>query len=89
MHTNTHTHTQITRQNTCVSVFVLLKESGSVWVAYCVCVQVDAGAQCLNNLAETSSIMKGPPEGCVSPPAVPVLRRAQASRKRLTQTPAS
>lgn len=34
-----------------------------------------AGAQGLNNLAETSSIMKGPPEGCVSPPAVPVLRR--------------
>lgn len=26
-------------------------------------------------MAETSSIMKGPPEGCVSPPAVPVLRR--------------
>lgn len=28
----------------------------------------------LNNLAETSSIMKRSPEGCVSPPAVPVLR---------------
>lgn len=27
----------------------------------------------LNNLAETSSIMKRSPEGCVSPPAVPVL----------------
>lgn len=33
-----------------------------------------ARAQGLNNLAEESSIMKGPPEGCVLPPAVPVLR---------------
>lgn len=33
-----------------------------------------AGAQGLNNLADTSSIMKGSPEGCVSPPAVPVLQ---------------
>ena len=37
-----------------------------------------AGAQGVNNLAETSSIMKGSPEGCVSPPAVPV----QASCER-------
>lgn len=35
---------------------------------------VFARAQGLNYLAEESSIMKGPPEGCVSPPAVPVLR---------------
>lgn len=33
-----------------------------------------AWAQGLNNLAAESSIMKGPPEGCVLPPAVPVLR---------------
>lgn len=44
----------------------------------CVCV-VGAGAQGLNYLAVTSSIMKGSPEGCVSPTAVPVLRRARAS----------
>lgn len=57
-------------------------------VCVCVCGGVDAGAQGLNNFAETSSIMKGSPEGCVSPPAVPVLRRAQAFRKRSpTQTP--
>ncbi len=42
-----------------------------------VCGAVDAGAQGLNNFAETSSIMKGSPEGCVSPPALPVLRRAR------------
>lgn len=44
-----------------------------------VCVRVvgfDARAQGLNYLAETSSIMKSSPEGCVSPTAVPVLRRS-------------
>ena len=35
--------------------------------------QVGGVMRGLNNLAETSSIMKRSPEGCVSPPAVPVL----------------
>lgn len=36
----------------------------------------DGGAiRGVNNLAETSSIMKRSPEGCVLPPAVPVLPR--------------
>lgn len=42
-------------------------------------------SQGLNNLAEESSIMKSPPEGCVSPPAVPVPR--PPAKRRQTQAP--
>jgi len=37
-------------------------------------------------LAEASSIMKGPPEGCVSPPAVPVLRHCPGLPQKKTDT---
>lgn len=47
-----------------------------------------AGAQGLNNSAETSSIMKGPPEGYVSPRAVPLLRHCPGLLQKKPDTDA-